>query len=594
MIEQKRFVDYMIHGNDTEGFCEQCEPVLEMLKNDPKGTLESAVDACKETRYYTPRICDEEYRMYSGVIIKIAQQLEPPLKDVCKFLSGGACGTPESERFNWRISLQAVEDDAQLSDKHFHHHESEWGQTHLSMLHVTDTHFDEDYDVGADALCNEPICCTKYQNQTTDINRFAPPWGHPGGGTCDIPIRTVENMFQDIDRSRHVTFAIWTGDISAHVYLGMTKERAVKNIQETTAIIKRYLRKVRVFPAIGNHDAFPDRLFPQPGVDAGEFSVKPVYEEMWNLWYDWLPADQENVFKYGGYYTAKVRPQLRIISLNTNFCYTSNWWLVLGANDPARQLQWLIATLDEARYNRERVFIIGHIPPGSSTCNQYWEDAYFDIVTKFRRTITGQFFAHMHTDEVILDYHDAQDSTKATSVLYVTPAVTTSWSGMPEYRIFQTEMGEVVDVETYFLNLTTANAGYFKIRESVHDKVRNDFASMSPFRRRAMEKVLYGDPHWELGYSARKSYGLRKFDAESWAKLIQQFDKDDNLLQAFYKHHLQFRESVVRQERPCDAACKNKLVRYMTSQRTLRQRLKAAQENPEAKEGDLSLDSEER
>lgn len=56
----------MIHGNDTEGFCEQCEPVLEMLKNDPKGTLESAVDACKETRYYTPRICDEEYRMYSG------------------------------------------------------------------------------------------------------------------------------------------------------------------------------------------------------------------------------------------------------------------------------------------------------------------------------------------------------------------------------------------------------------------------------------------------------------------------------------------------------------------------------------------------
>lgn len=119
---------------------------------------------------------------------------------------------------------------------------------------------------------------------------------------------------------------------------------------------------------------------------------------------------------------------------------------------------------------------------------------------------------------------------------------------MPEYRIFQTEMGEVVDVETYFLNLTTANAGYFKIRESVHDKVRNDFASMSPFRRRAMEKVLYGDPHWELGYSARKSYGLRKFDAENWAKLIQQFDKDDNLLQAFYKHHLQFRYGPLKAE----------------------------------------------
>ena len=65
------------------------------------------------------------------------------------------------------------------------------------------------------------------------------------------------------------------------------------------------------------------RLFPQPGVDAAEYSVKPLYEEMWNLWYEWLPADQERIFKYGGYYTAKVHDRLRIIALNTNFCYTS-------------------------------------------------------------------------------------------------------------------------------------------------------------------------------------------------------------------------------------------------------------------------------
>lgn len=112
---------------------------------------------------------------------------------------------------------------------------------------------------------------------------------------------------------------------------------------------------------------------------------------------------------------------------------------------------------------------------------------------------------------------------------------------MPEYRIYQTELGEVVDIETYFLNLTTANAGYFKIRESVHEKVREDFKTMSPFRRRAMEKVLYGLPHWELGYSARKTYGLKKFDAKHWHQLIKAFDTDDNLLQTFYKHYRQFR-----------------------------------------------------
>lgn len=69
-------------------------------------------------------------------------------------------------------------------------------QTHLSMLHVTDTHFDEDYEVGADAMCDEPICCTKYQNQTKDMHRFAPPWGYPEGEVYIKRTRTAEGLKQ--------------------------------------------------------------------------------------------------------------------------------------------------------------------------------------------------------------------------------------------------------------------------------------------------------------------------------------------------------------------------------------------------------------
>lgn len=56
----------MIRGTDVEGFCEQCESVLQLLKADPPGTLESALNACKQTNYYTSRVCDEEHRMYAG------------------------------------------------------------------------------------------------------------------------------------------------------------------------------------------------------------------------------------------------------------------------------------------------------------------------------------------------------------------------------------------------------------------------------------------------------------------------------------------------------------------------------------------------
>lgn len=90
-------------------------------------------------------------------------------------------------------------------------------------------------------------------------------------------MRTVENMFQDIDRSRHVSFAIWTGDNIAHAFIGMTKDRAIKDLQETTAIIKRYLRKVTVFPAIGNHDAFPDRSVHVPSFEVTIMNTSAHY-----------------------------------------------------------------------------------------------------------------------------------------------------------------------------------------------------------------------------------------------------------------------------------------------------------------------------
>lgn len=102
--------------------------------------------------------------------------------------------------------------------------------------------------------------------------------------------------------------------------------------------------------------------------------------------------------------------------------FPDNWWLVLNANDPARQLQWMINTLEEARRNRERVFIIGHIPPGTVACNHWWEEAYFKVVTKFQQTITGQFFAHMHSDQIVLDYSDAVDKENPSSVSTRSPS----------------------------------------------------------------------------------------------------------------------------------------------------------------------------
>lgn len=38
---------------------------------------------------------------------------------------------------------------------------SRGGKKVLKMLHLTDPHYDPDYVVGSNALCDAPLCCTK-------------------------------------------------------------------------------------------------------------------------------------------------------------------------------------------------------------------------------------------------------------------------------------------------------------------------------------------------------------------------------------------------------------------------------------------------
>jgi len=90
-----------------------------------------------------------------------------------------------------------------------------------------------------------------------------------------------------------------------------------------------------------------------------------VYGSIADAFASSLTSEAEAQFRLTGYYTLVHKPGFRIIALNTNFCYTLNFWLIYSSVDPEGQLQWLSNTLDAAEKNNEVVWIIGHVPPGS-------------------------------------------------------------------------------------------------------------------------------------------------------------------------------------------------------------------------------------
>jgi hypothetical protein len=77
-------------------------------------------------------------------------------------------------------------------------------------------------------------------------------------------------------------------------------------------------------------------------------------------WAHYLPQDALHTLRYAGYYTARVRPGLRVISLNSNYYASGNFWLVSNNTDYSSQLPWMKNVLKQARQLKEKVIIIGH------------------------------------------------------------------------------------------------------------------------------------------------------------------------------------------------------------------------------------------
>jgi len=67
-----------------------------------------------------------------------------------------------------------------------------------------------------------------------------------------------------------------------------------------------------------------------------------LYEALADSWIKLgLPSDTRDSIVRGGFYTTIVRPGLRLISLNMNYCAPDNYWLFINATDPLDQLQWV-------------------------------------------------------------------------------------------------------------------------------------------------------------------------------------------------------------------------------------------------------------
>ncbi|KAG0005914.1 hypothetical protein BGZ79_000608 [Entomortierella chlamydospora] len=383
--------------------------------------------------------------------------------------------------------------------------------TLVDVLHLSDWHVDNEYVTGSEAICGKPTCCRVYSDSPATPLRAAASWGDYNCGTAP---KLAEDMVNNIPSFSNSSFAIMTGDIPPHdIWL-----ENQTTVVPTEAIAFNVMARLNItmYPNVGNHEAGPTNLFPTL---ASGGNISWLYDSLADNWSRWLPQHALDSTKNYGAFTVRPHRGFRIISLNTNFCYTLNLYLYAHVSDydPNGQLQWLITQLQAAEDAGERVWILGHVAPSQTDCIQNWSALYYQVVARYSpHVIAEQFFGHSHYDEFAL-YYDSDEKTdqSAIATAWIGPSVTPYVDLNPGFRIYKVDDGSwnIFESFTYIANLSLA---------STWDATNST-------------------PQWTLEYSARETYGAyvpiadnAPLSASWWHNVTTAFQNNDTAFQMYW------------------------------------------------------------
>ncbi|XP_046910955.2 sphingomyelin phosphodiesterase-like [Dermatophagoides farinae] len=538
LLNLKQMVKNVQQGRSSSGTCLACKITMTGIKyliDYGRGFEDVAYVTkylCKTLALQTDRVCDgyEEF-------VVVMSQVNISSNEVCGFLLGETCNSVAHPLYKWNVRLP----DRPLFTKPLFR----WpfrAQQSFKVLQISDLHIDLEYRENSNAVCNEPLCCRADSppstSSTTKVktSHRAGYWGDYRD--CDVPLRLVDQTFQWI-RQNHpdIEYILWTGDIPPHDIWNQTKQSQLEYIDIAGHLFDKYFSHVPIYPVVGNHESLPMNSFPlysHPAIKQ-KYSKQWLYDRLSSIWLRW-----------GAYFATRAKKGLKIISLNTNFCNTQNWWVLLNATDPGQQLEWLIQQLTESERLGEMVQIIGHVPPGSNDCAQIWSMNYNQIINRFASIIKGQFFGHTHNDEFEIFYRevrpeldsDHETTYMPTNVAYIGPSVTTFGNVNPGYRIYVIDQQtfDIIDHETYFLNLTEANL--------------------------ARDRM---PPQYRLSYRARQAYEMKTLSPTEWHRLVMRMRtpisrkersarrmQESNRLFKYFHHYFYNLSDNIGDENKCD------------------------------------------
>jgi sphingomyelin phosphodiesterase acid-like 3 len=286
------------------------------------------------------------------------------------------------------------------------------------------------------------------------------------------------------DDAAGAKFAVLSGDLISHdfsckfatMFPKATPAEYRAFVEKTIDYVMHKLRGalpgVPVYAALGNNDS-----------DCGDYQLDPDSAFLAAtgkvLAADLPPGDRAEAlrtFAEGGYYSARLPAPLehvRILVLDDLFM-SRRYATCGGKPDPApaaAQIEWLEQQMETARRNKEKVWVMSHIPPGvdpyatalrvvdlcSGGKPQMFlsSEALPEAMARYGDVITLAIFAHTHMDEIRLLRPAAGGQGPGESgegvALKMVPSISPINGNNPAFTVAEIEAatGELKDYQVY-------------------------------------------------------------------------------------------------------------------------------------------------
>ncbi|EGC32843.1 hypothetical protein DICPUDRAFT_37701 [Dictyostelium purpureum] len=382
------------------------------------------------------------------------------------------------------------------------------GLNNGKFWHITDSHFEFSYDTA----------CTDKKNDISPIGDYK----------CDTSPELLISSFEYMKKMEpNPDFILWTGDSPPHFEnKNLNQTIVLSSISNMTNLITEYFPNTRVFPCLGNHDSYPQH----------QIGIGPnwLFNATAQMWSQFLSEDALETFLIGGYYTELVEPGFRIVSLNTNLYYTQDKQCI-NMTDPAGQLEWLNSTLASAALAGEKVWVMGHVPPGYNekydvfNFHKQFNDEYLFSFGEYADIIPFHIYGHEHTDSIRLYYSDIDRlGGVPDGIMFLSPSIT-PWMNK-------------------YLPTLPNNPGLRMYQYNTTDFTLEDYYQ---FWTNLTADIESNTITWELEYQATQFFKVKALDAISMFEAFLLIQSVPEQLQQYY-----FYNSVSYPTKGCDAVCK--------------------------------------